>query len=264
MKLHLCIAAVAVLLLAGCKSEKQRLNEQFAQSIESLEKQLPMRVAMGTLDAVDYADSKATVVCTLTPPYDKIVKASEAVVSPKLMAANFVAPFKTDVGLTTEQIRTMGLNYEVIYRDGNGTRVRSIAITNEELCEVSDRIDGKNADEPLYSKEFYLDYIYASNKPLLPMELDEYTTFTDIDTSHGTVDYIYTLSTLPVEITDKVEAEIRKTIVASLKEAYRSTPIILHDWELLGLVLNYYYYDTSGEKILELSIEAKEINNSIR
>lgn len=67
MKLHLCIAVVAVLLLAGCKSEKQRLNEQFAQSIESLEKQLPMRVAMGTLDAVNYADSKATMVCTLTP-----------------------------------------------------------------------------------------------------------------------------------------------------------------------------------------------------
>lgn len=233
----------------------------FQNAITDMQSQLPIKTQFGTMTSVALSGSKMQGIVVINTPFDKTISQSRTLTSGKLNAIAILTPIKAEIQISAEDIKAMGLCAEYIYTDSVGNLLTTLTISNDDMQEACRKLDNLKKSEPIYDLDFYLTYLLESNKPYIPMQIDEFTTYTGISIDGNCINFIYTINGVcPDMVTKETTAQVQILLSESLASVYKDSPALTHDWNILGLQFNFIYNDPEGNYLFTIPISAKEID----
>ena len=256
--LHFLLIAFIV---SGCQSRNEKLLDIYQNAITDMQSQLPIQTQFGTMTSVSMSGSKMQGIVTINSPFDKTISQSRTLTSGKLNAIAILTPIKAEMEISDEDIKSTELCAEYIYTDSAGNILTTLTITNDDMQEACRKLDNLKNSQPIYDLDFYLTYIRESNEPYIPMQIDEFTTFTGISIDGYCINFIYTINGVTHDmVTKETTAQVQTLLSESLASVYKDSPALTHDWNLLGLQFNFIYNNPEGNHLFSIPISAKEID----
>lgn len=217
------VAAILVNLFFSCQKNEGINGDQITKEVKNLVKEmkanLPQQSPVGMLTAAEFSDNTASFTIEvdefLSPMMDSVASLDD-----RLTAINVVSPIVANVnsddrGNLAKAFKESGVEFCYIYISDDNSKRKEVKVENVTLIEAIENL--VNPDSPsFFSDDFYRSY-FSTGKSMLPLQLDDLTTWVDVKGVPGGVEYVYSLEGVtPEDMTPEVVEQIRRTLVTNL------------------------------------------------
>lgn len=255
----LCV--VALMAVASCTSDKDKVMQTITAGIESLDRQLPISFALGSMTDARVDGSQIVFSVNLNKTYSSMLADWDAF-DPEMGAVGFVKSMYDSGLFSYEDFRVSEISLKCRYCDEHGRLMHELVVSNDELLKAYKKIEGSQEGMPLYDKEYYMNKIVNDTKPMLPYDCGNGLIFTDVRTAADNIVMEYEMSddlTMWVDFTPELVQEQRGLLVAELKNLASSDHIMYSDMAKHGIVFRYDYVNEAGDLLMCIEVPASEI-----
>lgn len=257
----LLVALVCSLALIGCKSEGDKFRNLVHNAMAGFK--LPTATPLGNIVATGTEGDGVYIDIKLKDEYAQIVKESDYALSPKFGAMGFLSETVKALSVTEKAIEESRVWIRYTYFTNDGDTVKTMLVENSHLVEALRRLNAVDG-EPLYEKDFYIQYTVDNTKPALPIDFGNGVVYSDIFATDDTIVYEYTVNGAEKEaVTSEMESMCRDMLRDELVESYSYSRYMIEDFAKLGVSFKYIYKNDAGELLFDIEFAAQEIADKV-